>query len=122
MNARPEPVIYDLDSFIAPRERMLTDGTLTEFAEWEIAERTEIAGSVAHRFSHYSKSGFHDGERFEGAQDHPVRAHACRLEDQRDGLGRPSAVAETRFGEAPDACQDSPVASAGCRGASQLDH
>jgi ribosomal-protein-serine acetyltransferase len=27
-----------------------------------------------------------------------------------------------RFGEAPDACQDSPVASAGCRGASQLDH
>lgn len=61
------PVVYDLDSFIAPREKMLTDGTLTEFSEWEVAERTEVYGTIAHRFSEYRKSGVRDGERFEGS-------------------------------------------------------
>jgi ribosomal-protein-serine acetyltransferase len=67
MNVGAEPVIYDLDAFIEPREKILTDGTLTEFSEWEVAERTEIFGSVAHRFSHYRKSGVLDGEWFEGS-------------------------------------------------------
>ncbi|MDH6463704.1 ribosomal-protein-serine acetyltransferase [Micromonospora sp. A200] len=66
-NVGAVPVIYDLDAFIAPREKILTDGTLTEFSEWEIAERTEIFGSVAHRFSHYRKSGVLNGEWFEGS-------------------------------------------------------
>ncbi|MEZ0092200.1 GNAT family N-acetyltransferase [Streptacidiphilus sp. EB129] len=66
-NAGDEPVVYDLDAFIAPRERMLTDGTLTEFSEWEAGERTEIFGSIAHRFSEYGKSGFLRGEWFEGS-------------------------------------------------------
>ncbi|MFJ2589060.1 GNAT family N-acetyltransferase [Streptomyces sp. NPDC087538] len=65
--AGAEPVVYDLDSFIGPREKMLTDGTLTEFSEWEVAERTEVLGSVAHRSSEYRKSGIRDGERFEGS-------------------------------------------------------
>lgn len=66
-NVGAEPVVYNLDEFIAPRERILTDGTLTEFSEWEVAERTEIFGSVAHRFSHYRKSGVLDGVWFEGS-------------------------------------------------------
>ncbi|MEV4947058.1 GNAT family protein [Streptomyces sp. NPDC053755] len=66
-NTGDEPVIHDLDAFIAPRQRMLTDGTLTEFSEWEVAERTEVVGSVAHRFSEYRKSGFRHGEWFEGS-------------------------------------------------------
>ncbi|MFF3013590.1 DUF4440 domain-containing protein [Streptomyces sp. NPDC057939] len=66
-NVGGEPVVYDLDGFIEPRERILTDGTLTEFREWEVAERTEIFQSVAHRFSEYRKSGFLEGERYEGA-------------------------------------------------------
>ena len=61
-----QSVVYDLDSFIAPREQILTDGTLTEFSEWEVSERTEIYGAIAHRFSEYRKSGIHKGERFEG--------------------------------------------------------
>ena len=65
-NVGDEPVLYDLDGFIAPRQTMLTDGTLTEFSEWEVAERTEVFGSVAHRFSEYRKSGYHHGEWFEG--------------------------------------------------------
>lgn len=60
-------VIYDLDAFITLREKMLTDGTLTEFSEWEVAERTEIFGSIAHRFTQYRKSGFLNGEWFEGS-------------------------------------------------------
>ncbi|MFE6774527.1 GNAT family N-acetyltransferase [Streptomyces sp. NPDC057702] len=66
-NVGDEPVIYDLDAFIEPRQRMLTDGTLTEFREWEVAERTEIFGSIAHRFSQYRKSGYHHGTWFEGS-------------------------------------------------------
>jgi hypothetical protein len=66
-NVEAVPVVYDLDAFIAPREKILTDGTLTEFSEWEVAERTEIFGSIAQRFSDYRKSGFLDGEWFEGS-------------------------------------------------------
>ncbi|MEU1725670.1 GNAT family protein [Nonomuraea sp. NPDC005692] len=66
-NTGSEPVVHDLDGFVEPRQRMLTDGTLTEFREWEVAERTEIFGSVAQRFSDYRKSGVRDGVRFEGA-------------------------------------------------------
>lgn len=66
MNLPEGPVVYDLDTFLAPRQAMLTDGTLTEFSEWETAERTEIFGSVAHRYSAYGKSGRRDGSWFEG--------------------------------------------------------
>ncbi|GHH44743.1 GNAT family N-acetyltransferase [Streptomyces candidus] len=65
-NVGGKPVVYDLEAFIEPRQRMLTDGTLTEFCEWEVGERTEIFGTVAHRFSEYRKTGVMDGERFEG--------------------------------------------------------
>lgn len=66
-NVGSELVIYDLDGFVEPREKILTDGSLTEFSEWEVAERTEIFGSIAHRFSDYRKSGFLNGEWFEGS-------------------------------------------------------
>lgn len=61
-----ELVIMDLEAFIEPRRKMLTDGTLSEFSEWEASERTEIHGSVAHRFSEYRKTGRKDGTWFEG--------------------------------------------------------
>ncbi|MFF8914741.1 GNAT family N-acetyltransferase [Streptomyces sp. NPDC015032] len=66
-NTGADPVVYDLDTFIEPRQKMLTDGTLTEFSEWEVTERSEIFGSIAHRFSEYRKSGFLGGEWFEGS-------------------------------------------------------
>ena len=65
-NVGATPVIYDVEAFIAPREKMLTDGTLTDFREWEVAERTDIFGSIAQRFSEYRKAGVLDGEPFEG--------------------------------------------------------
>lgn len=65
-NIGNEPVVMDVEAFIEPRQQMLTDGTLTEFSEWEVSERTEIFGSVAHRFSEYRKSGVRNGIHFEG--------------------------------------------------------
>ncbi|MEV5122409.1 DUF4440 domain-containing protein [Streptomyces decoyicus] len=66
VKAGPEFTVYTVDEFIEPRERLLTDGRLVEFSEWETSERTEIAGDIASRFSEYRKSGTLDGEPFEG--------------------------------------------------------
>ncbi|MGW7132414.1 DUF4440 domain-containing protein [Streptomyces bobili] len=62
----PEFTAYTVDEFIEPRERLLAEGRLVEFSEWETSERTEIAGDIASRFGEYSKSGTLDGEPFEG--------------------------------------------------------
>ncbi|MEV5507999.1 DUF4440 domain-containing protein [Streptomyces orinoci] len=66
VNTRPALTVYTVEDFIEPRRQLLSDGRLTEFAEWEIAERTEIAGDIASRFSEYRKSGILNGEPFEG--------------------------------------------------------
>ncbi|MFG2616786.1 DUF4440 domain-containing protein [Streptomyces sp. NPDC048507] len=62
----PEFTAYTLEEFIEPRERLLNDGRLVEFTEWETAERTDIEGDVASRFGEYRKSGVLDGTPFEG--------------------------------------------------------
>ncbi|MFB6949651.1 DUF4440 domain-containing protein [Streptomyces niveus] len=62
----PEFTVYTVDEFIEPRERLLTDGRLVEFSEWETSARTEIAGDIASRFGAYRKSGILDSEPFEG--------------------------------------------------------
>ncbi len=64
-NVDPEPEIYGLQQFIEPREKILSDGTLKNFNENEISERTEIFGNIAHRFSLYQKSGIMNGVSFE---------------------------------------------------------
>ncbi|WP_372405699.1 DUF4440 domain-containing protein [Streptomyces luteireticuli] len=61
-----ESTTYTVEEFIEPRERLLTDGRLVEFSEWETSERTEVVGDIASRFSEYHKSGTLDGEPFEG--------------------------------------------------------
>ncbi|MFG2832408.1 DUF4440 domain-containing protein [Streptomyces sp. NPDC048434] len=66
VKAGPEFTVYTVDEFIEPRQRLLTDGRLVEFSEWETSERTEIAGDIASRFSEYRKSGTLDGAPFEG--------------------------------------------------------
>ncbi|KOG49242.1 nuclear transport factor 2 family protein [Streptomyces decoyicus] len=66
VKAGPAFTVHTVDEFIEPRQRLLTDGRLVEFSEWETSERTEIAGDIASRFSEYRKSGTLDGEPFEG--------------------------------------------------------
>ena len=61
-----EPTAYDVEGFIAPREAMLTDGTLSEFREWELDGHTELFGDVAHHFCGYAKEGVQDGSPTSG--------------------------------------------------------
>lgn len=56
--------IYDLHSFITPRKKSLTDGSLTDFSEYEIQEHTKIFGHIAQRFCVYEKTGILNGEVF----------------------------------------------------------
>jgi RimJ/RimL family protein N-acetyltransferase len=56
--------VYNLVSFIEPRQKILTDGTLTEFEENETQEQTKIIGNIAQRYSTYQKRGILDGKLF----------------------------------------------------------
>lgn len=58
---------YTVEEFIEPREKLLSEGRLVEFSEWETSARTEVAGDIASRVGEYRKSGLLDGEPYEGA-------------------------------------------------------
>ncbi|MEA2236178.1 MAG: hypothetical protein QOC81_902 [Thermoanaerobaculia bacterium] len=58
------PEISTLEAFIEPRQELLSNGTLTDFAELETSERTHIFGNMAQRLSTYQKSGSRDGVPF----------------------------------------------------------
>ena len=58
------PEYFTVDDFIAPREKLLTDGTLADFSEEELSERTDIFGNIAQRFCAYRKSGVLSGAPF----------------------------------------------------------
>jgi hypothetical protein len=59
-----EPAVYGVDSFIAPRQALLSGGTLVDFSEWELHGRTEIFGDIAQHFCSYAKAGVQDGTAF----------------------------------------------------------
>jgi RimJ/RimL family protein N-acetyltransferase len=56
--------VYNLRTFIEPRQKILSDGTLTSFEEREVAEETKIIGGMAQRFSRYDKKGCFCGKDF----------------------------------------------------------
>ena len=94
-----QPAVYDVESFIAPRRALLTSGGLTQFREWEVSERTELFGSIAHRFSSYAKSGLQDGISFSARGMKTLqfirtaqgwRISAAAWDDERDGLTVPT--------------------------------
>ncbi|MFF9850904.1 nuclear transport factor 2 family protein [Streptomyces litmocidini] len=62
----PAFTAYSVEEFIAPRERLLSEGRLVEFSEWETSEETRIEGDIASRFGTYRKSGVLDGKPYEG--------------------------------------------------------
>ena len=59
-------IVYSLQSFIEPRQAILSDGTLTEFNESETEYETKIFGNVAQRCSKYKKNGYLNGTYFNG--------------------------------------------------------
>jgi hypothetical protein len=64
-NSTATPEISSVAEFIAPRKAMVDSGGLKRFQEFELFERTEIFGNVAHRFSGYGKSGTQNEVPFE---------------------------------------------------------
>lgn len=97
-NVGPDPEIYSVDGFIEPREKLLNDGSLTDFQEEELHEKTEIFGQVAHRFLLYRKHGkFHD-EPFDTLGMKTIqfihtpqgwKMTSLAWDDERDGLSIP---------------------------------
>ena len=64
--------------FAEPRVRMLTDGTLIDFHEWEIEADTLIFDHIAARRSRYRKSGRLHGEPYNGEGRKVISL--CRLQ------------------------------------------
>ena len=58
--------VLTVEAFAAPRRRLLSDGTLTGFHEWEVSAETFCFGGTATRTSHYRKRGRLNGQGFDG--------------------------------------------------------
>ena len=93
--AGDDPEISTLQEFITPRQKLLTDGSLTDFSEVETSERTHIFGNMAQRLSIYQKSGKRDGVPFSarGVKSFQFletsdgwRILSMTWDDERDGL------------------------------------
>jgi hypothetical protein len=94
----PEPAVMGVEEFIAPREALLTGGSLTDFREWPVGGRVEVFGDVAHWFGSYAKAGTQEGEPFTGRGMKTIqlvrtgdgwRISAAAWDDERDGLSLP---------------------------------
>lgn len=57
---------YNLETFITPREEILTNGILTDFKEKEINEKTIINRNIAQRISEYEKEGIKNSKIISG--------------------------------------------------------
>ncbi|MES2127687.1 MAG: hypothetical protein V4463_10480, partial [Pseudomonadota bacterium] len=58
--------VMSVEAFAAPRRRLLGEGTLKDFHEWEVSAETFCFGGTATRTSHYRKRGRLNGQAFEG--------------------------------------------------------
>ena len=90
--------VMSLEEFIAPRERLLNDGTLTDFREREQTAKTEVFGNIAQRFATYCKSGRLHGVAFttrgmktmQFVRDGGAwKISALAWDDEREGLSVP---------------------------------
>ena len=53
INSNDDPLIFTIDQFAEAIDYQVSAGSLTSFSEREVAEKTEIFGKIAHRFSTY---------------------------------------------------------------------
>jgi hypothetical protein len=97
-----EPSVMTVEEFIAPREALLTGGSLTDFREWPVAGHTEVFGDIAHWFGSYAKAGLQEGAPFSGCGMKSIqlirtaegwRISAAAWDDERDGVTLPTAPA-----------------------------
>jgi len=90
-----EPAVYGVDSFIAPRQALLSGDTLVDFSEWKLRGPTEIFGDIAQHFCSYAKAGVQDGAPFTARGMKTLqfvrttagwRISAAAWDDERDGV------------------------------------
>lgn len=60
-NSGEEPLAWSVEEFIAYYRERINDKTIEEFYEGEIAQKTEIFGKIAHRFSTYEAKPYKRG-------------------------------------------------------------
>jgi hypothetical protein len=60
-NSGETPVAWGVEKFISYYRERIKDKTVEEFQEGEIAQKTEIFGKIAHRFSTYEAKPYKRG-------------------------------------------------------------
>lgn len=89
------PAVYDVESFIAPRQTLLTDGSLVDFSERATTGRVDVFGDIAHWFGRYTKDGLFHGQPYPGGGMKSMqfvrtgdgwRISAAAWDDERPGL------------------------------------
>ena len=60
-NSAEEPLVWSVEEFVDYYRERITDKTIEEFYEGEIAQKTEIFGKIAHRFSTYEAKPYKRG-------------------------------------------------------------
>lgn len=58
--------VMTLETFLAPRRKLLSEGRLKDFHEWEVEAETHGAGGIATRLGRYRKEGLLDGQAYSG--------------------------------------------------------
>lgn len=90
-----EPAVYGVDSFIAPRQALLTSGALVDFSEWELRGETHVFGDIAQHCCSYAKAGVGSGTPFSTRGMKMLqfvrtaagwRISAAVWDDERDGV------------------------------------
>ena len=96
-----EPTVYGVENFVAPRQKLLSEGLLIDFSEWELSGRTEVFGDIAQHFCSYAKTGVQEGKSFTAKGMKTMqfvrtsvgwRISAAAWDDERAGLVVESAV------------------------------
>lgn len=90
-----EPAVDGVESFIAPRQALLSSGRLVDFIEWELRGETHIFGDIAQHLCSYAKAGVQDGMPFTARGMKTLhfvrttagwRVSAVAWDDERDGV------------------------------------
>lgn len=58
--------VMTLETFLEPRRKLLSEGRLQDFHEWEVEAETFGAGGIATRLGRYRKEGVLDGQPYVG--------------------------------------------------------
>lgn len=58
--------VMTLETFLEPRRRLLSEGRLVDFHEWEVETETFGEGGIATRLGRYRKEGVLDGQPYRG--------------------------------------------------------